>query len=499
MIGRVLLVALGIALASTTAQAQTYFSNPFATPAAERAARGETPNATVRYHYDVSHTERGGAAVTSQMTIDVAADWALVREGQRTMLYDFRRNRLFDINGAAHTFVSYNALASPGFRLGEYVNRGMLSRVLAAARVPAGQESDVCDAANELGLITPGVTLPGVTLNARLQDTNGVATLQCNGRNLGSIRLDSGAAPPAALWPTLANEMSSYPLLLQHARQSGHAPAQLNITFRIAPGVPATQRSFRLTATDSVATPYPLTDDYTNATAAKIDEFMPGAGTLGAEAVAGRAAGGPPTLQSWNRHLDDVARRDGLPAGGMLMAPTVNMFPEITGSQCSGPAAPLCAKLGGLRAIAAQDPAVLAVFQVADMEQQHNAAGVIAAMQSAQSSPNRNHPVLGASYGLALLWFNDDARRQAQAAGLPIDPVPLEARVLALLPYNPPYWTDVGDRFVAAYEWQKALAFFDIAFSLPMPSAVQSNPALASKRGAAAQIIQAAPDFFLPQ
>ena len=133
------------------------------------------------------------------------------------------------------------------------------------------------------------------------------------------------------------------------------------------------------------------------------------------------------------------------------------------------------------------------------MEQQHNAAGVIAAMQSAQSSPNRNHPVLGASYGLALLWFNDDARRQAQAAGLPIDPVPLEARVLALLPYNPAYWTDVSDRFVGAFEWQKALAFSDIAFSLPMPSAVQSNPALTSKRGAAAAIVQAAPDFFLPR
>jgi hypothetical protein len=183
----------------------------------------------------------------------------------------------------------------------------------------------------------------------------------------------------------------------------------------------------------------------------------------------------------------------------MLMLPTVNMFPEILSPPCSAASAPLCAKIGGLGVIARQDPAVLAAVQVAQREQQHDAAGVIAAMQRAQSSPNRNHPVLGAAYGLALLWFDDNAREQAQAAGLPIDPVPLEARALALLPYNPAYWTDVADRLEGEFEWQKALAFVDIAFALPMPTAVQSNPALAGKRAMAASIVQAAPDFFLPQ
>jgi hypothetical protein len=182
----------------------------------------------------------------------------------------------------------------------------------------------------------------------------------------------------------------------------------------------------------------------------------------------------------------------------MLMLPTVNMFPEILNPPCSAASAPLCAKLGGTGVIAAQDPAVLAVLQVAQMEQQRNAPGVLAAMQSAQSSSNRNHPVLGAAYGLALLWFDEGARQQAQAAGLPIDPVPLEARALELLPYNPAYWTDVADRFLGEFEWQKALAFVDVASALPMPTAVQSNLALASKRVVAANIEQAAPDFFLP-
>lgn len=493
---RTFIIAAVLALGFTSsafAQQRADFFNPFATPAATRAARGATPAASVRYTYDVTRAEHGAGAANTQMSIEVASDWTLVREADREILYDFRLGRMFELHRTEHKFIAYNALWAPGFLLSEFANRAILAAMLARAGVQQGQLAGDCDAATELGVIPPGSAL-----NAQLRDAMGVASVQCNGRNVGSVRLDGGAAPPPAFWPTVTLVMASYPLLLQHAKQSGHVPAQLETTFRLG-GDNVTRRTFRLTATEAVATPYPLDDAYDNATAAKMDEFMTGMGTLAADAVAGRAAGGAPTPDSWNAHMIDVARRDGGAAAAMLVLPTFNMFPELA-TQCDAANAPaLCGMFQAFRASVQTDVAVMGVLQVAQAEQQHDAPAVIAAMQHAQTSPNRNHPVLGAAYGLALSWFDQNAQQQARNAGLPTDPAPLEARALALLPYNPAYWTDVGDRFIQGYEWQKAMMFWDVAFSLPMATAVQQGPAMIDKRALAARIVHDAPDFFLQQ
>jgi hypothetical protein len=79
---------------------------------------------------------------------------------------------------------------------------------------------------------------------------------------------------------------------------------------------------------------------------------------------------------------------------------------------------------------------------------------------------------LAASFALALLKFDDAATAQARAANLPTDARALQARALMYLPYNPAYWTDVADIYARNYDFPTAFLFHDVAFSLPMPSAL---------------------------
>lgn len=246
-------------------------------------------------------------------------------------------------------------------------------------------------------------------------------------------------------------------------------------------------------AIETTATPYPLGDGLVNNTAAALDEIIPGAGQMGADAVAGRAQGGAPTLESWDAHLRALARSESDAAAAMLIAPTFNMFPDM---RCDSGSLFICALMRRMQSI--QDPAPQALIEIAMAEQQNNAAGAIAAMQRAQSSPLRDHPALGASYALAILRFNDANVAQARAAGLPTDVAALQNRALLALPYNPGYWTDVGDRYAAQFDYQNAFVFYDVAFSLPLPSAMAANPALQGKRQQMERVRRDFPDMFLP-
>jgi hypothetical protein len=257
-------------------------------------------------------------------------------------------------------------------------------------------------------------------------------------------------------------------------------------------------RSWRLISVAAVATPYPLADTLRNATGEVLDrEFAPGIGQVAADAVAGRAQGGAPTAQSWGDHLNDIARREGNAAAAMLVLPTYNMFPELEGTCGQSNAHPVCPLNRDIRAIARDDPAPLALLEVAMAEQERDPAAAIAAMQRAQGSPHRSHPALGASFALALIRFDEAALAQARAANLPTDADMLQADALRALPYNPAYWTDVGDRFGGAYDWFTAFIFYDVAFSLPMPSAVSSHRVLVSKRQVMERIRRDFPDASL--
>ena len=89
--------------------------------------------------------------------------------------------------------------------------------------------------------------------------------------------------------------------------------------------------------------------------------------------------------------------------------------------------------------------------------------------------------------------------KQVSEAGLPTDASLLQARALEALPYNPAFWTDIGDRIGAQYEWPDAFLLYDVAYSLPMPEALAGNRALESKRVAIERIRRDFPDSGLPR
>ena len=480
---RVLVAASALALAQTAA-AQPLFGNPLADAAAYRTERGETDEARFRARYEVTRIERGGAPIVSELVIDVANDWSLTREGEIVVLRDFRLNRVFTIGGGH--FTTMNGLADLTFRVMERQNRSYLQRITDLA-TNRSELPDACDAESELGIVIPGADGGATELRERRE----IVTLRCNERDIGSLTPGDGPAPPAAFWPTMYAAMTTHPALHRRARETGRAPGRLETSHREVGG--AVSRSWRLVAVETVSVAYPLDAASRNVTAEALDQLVADAGQVGAEAVAGRALGGAPTLESWTAHLREVSRREGPAAAAMLLTPTFNMFPEI---ECSGPQQHMtCDMVRNLRSLG--DPAALAVMEIAIAEQQNDLAGAIAAMQRAQRSPHGGHATLGASFALAVQRFNQEQLAQARAANAPTDVAALQNRALLAFPYNPAYWTDVGDRFAREYEWPSAFLFYDVAYALPMPSAVARNRALATKRQQIERIRRDFPDAWL--
>lgn len=140
----------------------------------------------------------------------------------------------------------------------------------------------------------------------------------------------------------------------------------------------------------------------------------------------------------------------------------------------------------------------MAMFEIGAAEQRGDTAAAIAAMRRAQRSPLRDHPALGAAFALAILRFDANTRAQAESADLPMDVAALQNRALLAFPYNPAYWTDVGDRYGSGYDWPSAFQFYDVAFSLPMPEAITNNTAMVAHRTQIGRIRTDFPDAFLP-
>lgn len=487
MVLRACLTALVVLCAPITAFAQPLYGNPFADAATYRAARTATPDATYRLRYEVTRT--GHDASTHEVTFDIASDWSLTRDAQSVTLHDFQLSRIFQING--DSFTTMNGLAALVFRVTERQNRAYLRRVLSTAGAGATMPED-CDADTELGLAIPGATSES---RVELSERRGATSILCDNREIGSFTPSDGATPPAAFWPTAFYHMTAHPALRARIRASGHPPTALEARYRLAGSTEASE-SWRLVAVETVATPYPLNASIRNATAAQLDGLVaPGAGQMASDAIAGLALGGAPTLQTWDAHIRDVDRREGRAAAAMLLLPTSNMFPEF--SCARGASLRLCEIASGLRRM--EDPAPLALLEIATAEQRGDNAAAIAAMQRAQTSPLRDHPTLAASFALALLKFDDAAMAQARAANLPTDVRALQARALMYLPYNPAYWTDVADIYGRNYDFPTAFLFYDVAFSLPMPSALAApGGVLQSRRTQLERIRHDFPDASLP-
>jgi hypothetical protein len=171
------------------------------------------------------------------------------------------------------------------------------------------------------------------------------------------------------------------------------------------------------------------------------------------------------------------------------------MFPEAMQACQARARSAICDVLRDLKRTVTTDSAVRALLSVAMAEQARKPGEAVAAMVSARSSPHADHPALGAAFALAL-HAGPVLRKQAEVAGLPADPVPLHVRALQAYPYNPAYWTDLGDLIARSFKADGYL-LYDVALSLPMPEAQRSNAVLNNRRRIAARLRDDFPAFFL--
>jgi hypothetical protein len=498
-------MAVLLALGAAQAHAEEIFGNPFASAEAMRAMRvqrGATSNATLRVRYQADGDAKGHQQA-GVLIIDVASNWALVQRGGRQTLYDFALGRVIELRDDG-TFVSRNAMSDVAFRIFERQNRGALTQVLGGAGV--GDAMDACDAETELGVVIPMSKERGVV---EIKQAGATATLECNGRVVGILEAGSGDTAPAALWPVLVRETTMHPALQAWMSDTGSRrgwptpappPRRVEAFFKIASDRKVLSWHLISAEVSLIILPYPLTANLINATAKVINETVaPGLGDTAAIAVAGRALGGAPTLATWDVEVGRLAKEKGAAAAALAMWPAFNMFPQIAQSCQSGSKSAICDSMRNLAATAASDSAVRALLDVIRAEQMRRPADAIAAMVGARSSPHAGHPVLVASFALALQSGGVAMHKQAEAAGVPSDAKQLHVRSLQAYPYNPAYWTDLGDYFARSYDFLTAYVLYDVAFSLPMPDAQRGNPALSGKHGLNARIRSDFPAFFLPK
>ena len=479
-----------LAAGARQAAAQEPFDNPFASAEALRKQRGDTANATLRLRYEVGGDANAEQAA-GELVIELAPDWAHVRRQGHRALYDFRLGRALDLGEGS--FVSRNIIGNVAFRIYERQNRTMLSATIRGAG--GGDQISACNSDTELGLAIPGAK---DTASVSIKRSATDVTLECNGGVVGAFGLGSRDAAPATLWPVLAHVITLHPALRSELIKDGRVPRHIKSAFAVMGARKET--SWRLVSAEAVSVPYPLGASLKNTTAAWIDKAVaPGLGDLAAAAVAGHAGKGPPTLVDWEAEVSRVAKTKGPAAAVFAAWPALNMFPQVAQVCTSAPGSAVWGSIRGLAATAQTDTAVRPLLQVIQAEQARRPADAVAAMLAARSSPLADHPALAAAFALALQGGGPSMAQQAKAAGLPSDAKDLHVRALQAYPYNPAYWTDLGDYFARSYDLFTAYALYDVALSLPMPDAQRGNTVLTSKRKLAARIQGDFPAFFLPK
>jgi hypothetical protein len=469
-----LLLAVVLVASPAAALAQQASFNPFADAEAVMGQRGVSPNATLRLEYRHGESVNGAPRTETTVTFLVASDWALVQQGESSRLLDFRLGRYFDIGGDGKTFVAKDLTTPVAVMVTQLQNR---MRLLSVLKGPEPTIFDECDAETEWAITIPnsGAAKPVVT-----PTPGGGGAFVCNGRQMGAFAGGAGISPPAAFWPAMALSINMHPTLLRAARASDRAPSAVSAAWRGSRNV---DNAWTLTKTEAVDAPYPLTAGMTSANAAEIDKALgaAGVGAIAAEAVAGRALGGPPTLENWDRTVAAAARKS--PAEAALLFPmSLNMFPALEADCRAGARLAICAVLRALPETRHADPAVRAILEIIVMEQRGQVSGVVDAMVAARASPLATHPALMQSYALALLKFDPPQRKRARAAGLPVEPLQIMAQTVKSYPYNPAYWTDIAGVFASVFDWHKAGWLYDVALGTPMPQAQANNAVLRNVR-----------------
>ena len=478
--------------ATSVRSAEIPFLNPFATPQ-ELALQRSTPEAaTHRLTFRRTTKNNDEADQVATVVIDVANDWALYSDGSRTTLHDYRLLSWFVIDTTRGTFSFGNKVGNAAFLVAEIVNRKLMQRLLDSAGT-GDAVGDVCDSETELRSRLPeGDDFRG---NVTIDRDKASITATCNGRTIGTIQLGEGGAVPAALWPTLVATLPLHPALSAEFGGMTSAPRQLQVFYEQVGG--SVTETLTLEAAGPSAAPYPLTADLRNTSADRLAATTTPELALTAQAaVAGTADGGVPTSESWGRRLYAMAQEGNGSSAVLALLPTSAMFPELLQACSAENKTPACVLSANLIAFAEIEPAVGGALAIAKAQQSGDQVMAMAAMMTAQRSDIADDPVLGQTFALALLTFGGAFQEGAASAGLPSDPLPLMVRSIEAYPYNPWYWTDLADLYIAKWDYDTAMMLLAVAFSLDIPAA--SNPLLIAKAPKVGVIRQLHPSLFLP-
>lgn len=431
---------------ASPAQAQDR-TNPFES-SAEILARRAPAAAADRFVYE--QTVDGKAEIVS---ILVAPDWSAIESSNGTNLWDFADNRLYAIAPDGKTYQNLNGAALVAFRVLELQNRQVIYQVIAQA---SNTNRSTCSIESELGIALPNLPDSGLKISKK-RDT---LVAQCGKQVVAEIvPSDSERASPQ-FWAGLANSISLHPKVWAELIKAGAPPAFLKASASNLPGVEPQETVLRLQLHEKGSFPFPLT-------AAMRPEPTPGLvemlGSLAQDAAKGVAGGGPPTLDAWQRMANTDLTEFGLQSLYIFSA-----FPEAAGKQCASE--PPCPHILDVREAIGSDPAVGALYDLAQAERAGDKAGVLAAMRQAQATPQRQHPAILASWALALRNIEGLAE-EAGKANLPTDSTALTTEAIKSYPYAVGYWVDLGQILGADYDYASTFMVFEVAESLPVPGA----------------------------
>jgi hypothetical protein len=506
--------------AASTAELQAeehLFLNPFLGAEDYLLLRGDASEAALTLRYELTKTVAGEAEPPVQFVLSLAGDWALVRLGERVSLLDYRLNRRFEVDEQSSSFVSTNLADSVVVRVFERLNRESIRRIVDVAGGNDKVPDDACDSSTELGIVLPALTTDRtdrVLDDGSLEPVENATTpivheiairhegqsiiAACNDRDVGRFDPSDITDLPSSFWPTLISSLPVHPALFGEALKLGHGPQLLQSNYRTL-GHDVTI-ALRLTGSDERTIPYPLTPAYRNTTqawlAAKLTEPT---AALAYAAVAGMAGGGAPKLEEWDDKLRELAADGTGTKASMAVLVTFSMFPELIKACRSGAAFAACEAAQGLRKAESLDPAVSGLITIALGEQRGPPERSLDGMRLAtRSRSNGDHPALKAAFALALMRYPPPFQEKAKQLGLPTDPGELIRAALSAYPYNPAYWTDLGDLYLAQWDITTGLVLFDIAMSLPIPGAAPGHPVLDSKRAMVSEIRADFPDYAVP-
>lgn len=490
------LIMLAVATLSGRASwAQELLQSPFPSQEQIRATGAGRVPADLELSVDLSTA--GGERRSVRLLF--ATDWASGTTGSETIVDDFARKREFIVQGG--TVESRNPASVVAFRVSEYQNRAGLRRMLDAVFKARGDQGlttalHACDAASELGVLLP---IKGYDAKTKMKPARVGVRVSCGGREIGGFEASEQAAP-ASFWPWFARAFPTHPDVLTAIRKTGRVPRTAFASYRAADGRQK-RSTWSLEGARTVSADHPLAS--ASATIAVPSYSTDALGgppvALARSAVDGSAAGGAPrSLAEWDTRVARAAAETGQAAAFFESVAGLGQF--APDGRCLPAEAATCRQVAAARDLIGTEPAVSAFVQVVLAEQSGQSAKAIDALASVQDPALRDHPVLQASWALALRKLKPEDLAAARARGLAVDPGPLHFAAVQAYPYNPGYWTDLGDWFAANWHWPAAYFCYDVAASLPVPSSRGPvlHPALRSKQALTARLRTDFPQFFEP-